>query len=169
MKKQTKNIVLGSVLLAFSVIIPYIFHISGISGPIFLPMHIPVIIGGFFLSPFFAGFLGFISPIISSLISGMPIMYPIAIIMAFELMIYGLSIAILSKKLDIYYSLILGMILGRLAAGGVVYALQNLLGLKMNYMVYLKGAIITGLPGIVIQLLLIPAIVKALKKNYRYR
>lgn len=166
-RKKSKDTILAGVLLALAVIVPYIFHISGISGPMFLPMHVPVIIGGFFLNPFFAGLLGFISPIINSLVSGMPIMYPIAIIMAFELMVYGLSISILSKKFSIYTSLVIGMVLGRIVAAGTVYALQNIFGLKMNYMIYLQGAIITGIPGIIIQLLIVPVLVKALKKSFR--
>ncbi len=167
MKRKTRDIILGSLFLALAIIMPYIFHATGISGQIFLPMHIPIIIGGFFLSPMTALMVGALSPLINSLVLGMPVFYPIGLIMTFELMVYGLSIALLRKKLDTYYSLLISMILGRITAGLVVFALQNLLNLKLNYMVYVKGAVITGLPGILIQLLLIPIIVKALKRSLR--
>ncbi|MBN2260265.1 MAG: ECF transporter S component [Clostridiales bacterium] len=167
MRKKTRDIILGSVLLALAVIIPYIFHTSGINGAVFLPMHIPVLIGGFFLSPAIAGLVGALSPILNSLISGMPVMYPIGVVMVFELAVYGISTAMLSKKFNVYNSLIIGMVLGRLSAAGVVYVLQSFFGLKMNYLIYIKGAVISGIPGIVIQLLLIPVIVKALKKSLK--
>lgn len=167
MKRQTRDIILGSLFLALAIIIPYIFHATGISGPIFLPMHIPIIIGGFFLSPMTALMVGALSPLINSLVLGMPVFYPIGVIMTFELMVYGYSISLLRKRMDVYYTLLIGMILGRLTAGLVVFALQNLFSLKLNYMVYVKGAVVTGLPGILIQLLLVPIIVKALKRSLR--
>ncbi len=164
MKKKTKDVVLAGVLLAFAVIVPYIFHTSGISGVVFLPMHIPVLIGGFFLSPLTAGLLGALSPVLNSLISGMPVMYPIGVIMVVELAVYGMSVAILSKRASVYIALINGMVLGRLAAAATVYGLQSFFGLKINYLVYIQGAVVSGIPGIVIQLLLVPVLVKVLKK-----
>jgi riboflavin transporter FmnP len=167
MKKSTRDLILGGLFLALGIIVPYIFHTTGIAGQVFLPMHIPVIIGGFFLNPGFAAVVGLLTPISSSVITGMPILYPIAIVMAFELMVYGITVSLLKKKLDIYYTLIFSMIFGRLAAALAVFTLQQFIGLKMNYLVYIKGAIITGLPGIVIQLILIPVIVRALKRTLR--
>jgi hypothetical protein len=130
-------------------------------------MHIPVLIGAFFLSPPVAAMVGALSPLIGSFVMGMPVLYPIAIIMVFELMVYGFVASTLSKRMDVYYSLIFAMIAGRLMAGVVVFVLQSFLGLNMNYLIYLKGAVITGLPGIALQLLLIPALVKILKKSLR--
>lgn len=60
------------------------FHLIGMTGPITLPMHIPVLIGGLLLSPL-ALLLGIVTPVVSSLLTGMPVIYPMAIIMAFEL------------------------------------------------------------------------------------
>lgn len=167
MRKSTRDLILGGLFLALGILVPYIFHTTGISGQIFLPMHIPVLIGGFFLGPASAALVGFVTPLLNSVLTGMPIMYPIAVIMAVELMAYGLSAALLRKRMNVYYTLLFSMILGRVAAGATVYGLQSLFGLKMNFAVYVKGAIITGLPGIVIQLLLIPVIVNALKRTLR--
>ncbi|OPL07686.1 MAG: hypothetical protein AVO33_03920 [delta proteobacterium ML8_F1] len=164
MKRKTKDVILAGVLLAFAVIVPYIFHTSGISGAVFLPMHIPVLIGGFFLSPLTAGLLGALSPVINSLISGMPVMYPIGVIMVVELAVYGISVSLLSKRAGIYIALVNAMVLGRLAAALTVYGLQSFFGLKLNYLVYIQGAVVSGIPGIAIQILLIPILVKVLRK-----
>jgi hypothetical protein len=55
------------------------------------------------------------------------------------------------------------MTAGRIAAGLTVAVLVQLFGIKMNPLIYIKGAIITGIPGIIIQLLFIPALIYAIK------
>jgi hypothetical protein len=128
-------------------------------------MHIPVLIGGFLLSPHLALALGIITPVISGLLTGMPVMFPMAVIMAFELGIYGLtaSLAVRKLKLSTIPSLIIAMIAGRIAAGLTVAALVQLFSVKMNPFVFVKGAIITGLPGIIIQLVFIPTLIYAIR------
>jgi len=54
------------------------------------------------------------------------------------------------------------MISGRVIAGLMVYFMANIIGLKINALLYVKGSIITGLPGIVIQLIIIPLVIKLL-------
>jgi hypothetical protein len=99
------------------------------------------------------------------MLTGMPIMFPMAVIMAFELGVYGLtaSLAVRKFKLSTIPSLIISMIAGRIAAGLTVAVLVQLFGIKMNPLIYIKGAIITGIPGIIIQLLFIPALIYAIK------
>lgn len=162
---KTKEIVLSGLLLASGILLPMIFHMFSLTGPIALPMHIPVLIGGFLLSPELALLLGIITPVISGLLTGMPVMFPMAVIMAFELGIYGLTASLTTRKLNLSVipSLIISMIAGRIVAGLTVAALVQLFGLKMNPLIYVKGAIITGLPGIIIQLVFIPALVYAIK------
>lgn len=164
-KIETKELVLSGLLLASGIIIPMIFHMFGMTGPIALPMHIPVLIGGFLLPPHLALALGIITPIVSGLLTGMPVMFPMAIIMAFELGIYGLTSSLLTRKLNlpIIPSLLISMIAGRIAAGLTVAFLVQLFGVKMNPLLYVKGAIVTGIPGIIIQLLFIPALIYAIR------
>lgn len=162
---KTKELVLSGLLLASGIILPMIFHMFGMTGPIALPMHIPVLIGGFLLSPHLALALGIITPVISGLLTGMPVMFPMAVIMAFELGIYGLtaSLAVRKLKLSTIPSLIIAMIAGRIAAGLTVAALVQLFSVKMNPFMFVKGAILTGLPGIIIQLVFIPTLIYAIR------
>lgn len=164
-KVTTKELVLSGLLLASGIIIPMVFHVFGMTGPIALPMHIPVLIGGFLLPPQLALALGIITPITSGLLTGMPVMFPMGIIMAFELGTYGLTASLARQKfnLPIIPSLIISMIAGRIAAGLTVAGLVELFGVKMNPVMFVKGAVVTGLPGIIIQLLFIPALIYAIR------
>jgi len=163
MSNKTRELTLSGMFLAFGVIVPYIFHIANLGGPIFLPMHVPVLLAAFYVNPFYALSIGILAPLLNSVLTGMPVLYPIAIIMSFELAAYGLITAIIYKKGNLFLSLISGMIGGRMIAGIVVFILQSTFGLKINPLLYLKGALITGIPGIVIQILIIPVIVKKFK------
>ena len=165
-KFTTKEIVLSGLLLATGIILPMLFHMFGMTGPIALPMHIPVLIGGFLLSPQLALLLGIITPVISGMLTGMPVMFPMGIIMAVELGIYGLTASLMTRKLKLTAipSLIISMITGRIAAGLTVAFLVQLFGVKMNPVTYVRGAIVTGLPGIIIQLIFIPTLIYAINK-----
>ncbi|MDD4438968.1 MAG: ECF transporter S component, partial [Tissierellia bacterium] len=94
-----------------------------------------------------------------------PVMFPMAVIMAFELGTYGLTASLAVRKFNLptIPSLIISMVAGRIAAGLTVAVLVQLFGIKMNPLIYIKGAIITGIPGIIIQLLFIPALIYAIK------
>ena len=163
---NTRNIVVSGLLLALGIIIPSIFHTTGIPGNIFLPMHIPVLLGGFLLPPFFAFLLGILTPIINSLITGMPVMFPMAVIMVFELGIYGPVASLLYRRLEfsIIISLIVSMIVGRIMAGIVVFFLIILFTVQMDPIIFVKAGIMTGLPGIIIQLILIPTLMYGINR-----
>lgn len=164
MKNRTREIVIGGLLLAAGILVPMVFHMFGATGPIALPMHIPVLIGGFLLSPTLALLLGIITPIVSGILTGMPVMFPMSIIMAFELGVYGLVASLATRKLKLspLPALIIAMIIGRISAAISVALLVQLFGVKMNPIVYIKGAIVTGIPGIIIQLILIPSLIYAI-------
>jgi len=171
MKKfTTRDLILSGILLALGIIIPLIFHaVGGMAGSMLLPMHIPVLIGGFMLPPLFAFLLGLITPLLNSIFTGMPPMFPMALIMMFELGTYGLVAALAVRKLRLSSipSLIISMISGRVIAGIIVFILSSFFGVQMNAFTYVKGAVVTGLPGIVIQLILIPSLMQVLGKNYK--
>lgn len=165
-RDKTKKLVIAGLLLALGIIIPMIFHSTGIAGTVFLPMHIPVLIGGFLLPPYLALLLGILTPLINSLITGMPPLFPMAIIMIFELGIYGLVASLLYRNLEIpsIISLIVSMIAGRIMAGLVVFILASLFGLQMDPILFLIGGVTTGLPGIIIQIILIPSLIHGIVK-----
>ncbi|MBF8983548.1 ECF transporter S component [Lutibacter sp. B2] len=161
---KTKELVLSGLLLAIGIFLPMIFHSIGIMGKVFLPMHIPVLIGGFLLSPYLAFIVGVITPLLSASLTGMPVMFPMGIIMAFELGTYGLVASLAIRRLKVIPSLVVSLIFGRIVAGIVVFFLVQFFGLKMNPMIFVKGAIITGLPGILVQVTLIPILIYTLKR-----
>ncbi|HAE91967.1 ECF transporter S component [Tissierella praeacuta] len=165
-KNNTRKLVIAGVLLAIGIIVPTIFHTTGIPGNVFLPMHIPVLIGGFLLPPYLALILGMLTPILNSLITGMPKLFPMTVIMIFELGIYGLVTSILYRKLKMpsVISLIVSMISGRIMAGFVVFILAAFFEVKMDPMFFIIGGVTTAIPGIIIQLILVPSLVYSIVK-----
>lgn len=166
-----KRIVIAGLLLAIGVIVPYIFHMSGIAGPVFLPMHIPVLLGGFLLPPHLAFILGALTPLLNSLVSGMPALFPLAIIMVIELGFYGLITSLLYRKMKVpsILTLIISMVIGRLMAGVTVFLLAiffsgDLAPAFLDPIAFIIASVTTGLPGIIIQLILVPTLVYSIMK-----
>lgn len=164
--KKNGELVLSGLFLAIGIILPYVFHFFGSGlGQIFLPMHIPVLLGGFFLSPLYAFLLGFILPYLNSFISGMPPLFPTAITMSLELAAYGTVISLIYRRYKkIMLSLITAMLVGRIISGIVNYILFVLImGKIFTLKVFMTASFIKPLPGIIVQLILIPVIVKYFK------
>ena len=86
---RTLLMIWAAFFVTLAVLVPTIFHAVGGLGKVFLPMHIPVILCGFICGPYFGLLCGVIAPILSSMITGMPVLIPSGIIMAFELACYG--------------------------------------------------------------------------------
>lgn len=167
-RTKSTNIIISGLMIAIGLIIPTIFHAAGLGGKIFLPMHIPVLLGGFLLPPVYALLVGMVTPIISSLLTGMPPVFPMAIIMMFELGIYGLVASFFYRRLRIplIVSLILSMIAGRVMAGLVVYILSLAFSIETlgNPIMFIKAGTILAIPGIIIQIILIPVLMYAINK-----
>ncbi len=166
---NTRKITYTALFLAFSILLPQIFHLFGGTGPVFLPMHIPVLIAGLYLGGIQGALIGFLAPIFSSIFTGMPAV-PILYFMIVEVTVYGFTAGYFYKnrKLNIYLSLILSMIIGRLFLALTVFSLQPLLGLKLSPSGYFTGALITGIPGMLIQLIFIPVVIRLLEKAGGY-
>ncbi|MBS4539407.1 ECF transporter S component [Clostridium sp. D2Q-11] len=168
MKNQmTKKLILSSVFIALGLVLPIVFHTIGGGGSMFLPMHIPVLIGGFFLNIPFAVAVGVLTPLLSSLLTGMPPIFPVLPFMAVELATYGAIISLLSKKynMNIYVSLITSMLFGRIMAGMMVWILATFFMAELpSPIIFIQGAVIKGIPGIMIQLIFIPVIIISIKK-----
>ena len=168
MYKKTHELILAGVFIALGLVLPIAFHMIGGAGPIFLPMHIPVLISGFFLSPMLALSVGVITPFLSGLITGMPPLFPMMPIMMLELGVYGLAISVIRNKLtkNPYILLLVSMVLGRIAAGFMVYLLSAFFVTKLpSAIVFITAAVTKGIPGIALQLLMIPIIVFAVNKS----
>ena len=138
-------------------------------GSMLLPMHIPVLLCGLVCGWQYGAVVGFVAPLLRSVLFGMPPMYPIAIAMAFELATYGAVAGFMYRKVQhtlpmIYATLVTSMVAGRLVWGAVRFVLAGLSGSSFPFSAFLSGAVLTAVPGIVAQLILIPLIVAALQK-----
>lgn len=156
--------------IAIGIVLPGITaHVPAI-GNMLLPMHIPVMLAGFLCGAPYGAVVGFITPLLRSALLSMPPIFPIASAMAFELACYGFLCGMLygkfpKKTLYLYVSLILAMVGGRIVWGAVSLVLFTLSQNAFTWKLFLSGAFLAALPGIAIQLLLIPPLVIALKKN----
>ena len=175
MNYRTRHLVLSGIFIALGILLPFILHSIPNGGKIFLPMHLPVLALSFFVSWPWALAVGALTPLLSSLLTGMPPMtpFPMAIIMSFELATYGLIISLLRKKAvkrERWYSPLLALapalVLGRVVAGIVLWGAVSAFGVKGPApWVFVSGGIITGLPGIIVQIILVPLLYHVLVRN----
>lgn len=169
-KSTTKKMVYAGVLLAVGILLPFLTAQIPSLGSRMLPMHIPVLLAGFICGWPYGLVIGFILPLFRSVLFGMPPMFPTALAMAFELAVYGAVTGILykilpKKNISIYISLIISMICGRIVWGIVSFILYGLSGSPFTWQIFMTGAFANAIPGIIIQIIIIPIIVIALKKG----
>jgi len=168
LKNKTRKLVWASFLLILGIILPRLVNLTGsiTLGNLISPMHIPVFLTALILGPFYGTLVGFITPLFSTLLFAMPpMMPPIAVLMAFELAAFGLIAGYLysDRSKNIYLSLIAAMILGRLVYGLALIAIGPIFNFNPPFIPFLQGAFITGIPGMVIQLVLVPMIIDKIK------
>lgn len=171
MKSLTKTMILPAMFIAIGLILPFFTGQIPQIGQMLLPMHIPVLLCGFICGWPSGAVVGFITPLLRSVLFGVPAFYPMATGMAFELMTYGLVAGLLygmSKwkcLLALYRSLVIAMLAGR-AVWGVVQTIQlGVFGSGFTVQMFLAGAFINAIPGILAQLILIPAVMLALGRT----
>jgi LytS/YehU family sensor histidine kinase len=126
-----------------------------------------VLLCGFLCGPVWGVNVGFVAPLLRSLTLGMPMLFPQAVCMALELAVYGAVAGLLHKafrrkKPMIYCSLILAMIAGRLAWGAAMFACLGATGGSFTLAAFLAGAVTNAVPGIILQILLVPILVMVL-------
>lgn len=163
-KINTKKLTLSAMMLALAYLLPFVTGQIPEIGNMLCPMHIPVLLCGFLCGPYWGVSVGFVSPLLRSLILGMPPMFPKAICMAFELATYGLVCGLMHKvmprkKCFTYVSLITSMIAGRLVWGAAMYICMGINGGVFGFSAFLAGAVTNAIPGIIIQLVLVPVVV----------
>lgn len=169
-KLSTKNLAISGLFLALGLLLPFLTGQIPSVGSKLLPMHIPVLICGFVCGWQYGLIVGLILPVFRSMIFGMPPMFPTAAAMTFELAAYGcfagLFYRLLPKKnIYIYLTLILSMVCGRIVWGIASFFLYGLSGSAFTMKVFVAGALVNALPGIVFQILVIPVIVIILRKQ----
>jgi hypothetical protein len=164
-RESTRNLVLAAFFVALGLLMPFFTAQVPALGARFLPMHLPVLLGGFILGGPLALVVGLITPLLRSFLFGMPPMFPTAVAMAFELAAYGLFIGLVYRKTgSVYPALISAMLGGRLVWGLASFGLYGLSGSSFTWQMFAAGAFLNALPGIVFQLLAIPLIVFGLQR-----
>lgn len=155
----------AALLVALGLILPQAFHMLGgrATGSVFSPMHLPVLVCGLLLGPAYGAAVGALTPLLSALLLGMP---PMAILpfMLVELTVYGAVSGALCKKLPLYPALIGAQIAGRAVYSLALFIGGTLLGMDCAAPASVLTSVVTGLPGIAMQLILAPAIVLLLRR-----
>lgn len=167
------QLVLGALFLALALILPFLTGQIPEIGSMLCPMHLPVLLAGFVCGGPVAAVVGFAAPLLRFLMFGMPPIYPMGISMAFELLTYGLVSGVMYRHVfkkrnpvSVYVSLITAMAAGRVVWGVARLVLAGIGGQagSFTFAAFIAGAVTTAIPGIIVQLVLIPVIVLALKK-----
>ena len=166
---QVQKMTYAGLMLAVAMVLPFVTGQIPQIGQMLSPMHLPVLLCGFLCGWPWGMAVGFVSPLLRSVLFGMPAMFPGAVSMAFELAVYGGLTGFLRRKLaggkiQIYLTLLIAMIAGRVVWGLVRYVLAGLSGGTFTFDMFLAGAILNALPGIALPAVLIPLLVMALEK-----
>ena len=169
MNTRMQKMIFSALYLAVALVLPFVTGQIPEIGSMLSPMHIPVLLCGFVCGWPWGLAVGLIAPLLRCMLFGMPPLYPTAIAMTFELPVYGAVAGILYKLLPkktwaIYVSLITAMIAGRLVWGAARYALAGLAGTEFPMSAFLAGAVFNAVPGIILHIILIPVLVRVLKK-----
>ena len=168
---QIRKIVLAGLMIALAIILPFATGQIPQIGSMLLPMHIPVLLCGFICGWKYGLAVGFIVPLLRSMMFGMPPMMT-AIAMAFELAAYGVITGLLykvlpGKKVKVYISLIVAMIVGRIVWGLVSLVIYGLTNAVFTWQIFIGGALLNAIPGIILQLIVVPALVLVIEKHWR--
>jgi len=162
----------AALYLALAILLPVGFHAFGLAGRILLPMHIPVLLAGFLVGPQAAFIVGLLAPGLSHLFTAMPPTYAVPL-MSLELSLLGLAAGLAYRRLhlNIYVALIAAMVVGRIMFGVGLLVLGLFMDLPYNAASFFAagGALWMGLPGIGVQLVIVPIIVAAVARKEHLR
>ena len=169
-KNKLKNMVLAAMFLGIGLVLPFLTGQIKYVGKMLLPMHIPVLLCGLICGWKYGLSVGFILPLLRSMMFGMPHMYPNAVAMAFELATYGFVSGFLyshSRWLCVralYRCLIIAMIAGRIVWGIAEVVLLGIGNGGFTVAAFITGAFAEAFPGIILQLIVIPVIMVSLNR-----
>ncbi|MBR6514565.1 MAG: ECF transporter S component [Clostridia bacterium] len=166
MKKhnQLVKLILAALFLALAYVMPFLTGQIPEVGAMLCPLHIPVLLCGFICGPFWGLAVGIVAPLLRSFILGMPPLFPTAVCMAFELAAYGAVSGLMHKILPkkkpyIYLSLVIAMLAGRAVFGIAKMLCMGISGGEYSFMLFIAEAFTNAVPGIIVQIVLVPIIV----------
>ena len=170
-KLSVRNMTISAMFIALGIVLPFFTGQIPQIGNMLLPMHIPVFLCGLICGWRYGLAVGFILPLLRYVMFGMPVIYPTGIAMAFELGTYGLVSGMMYKGskwrciLSLYRSIIAAMITGRVVWGIAEIILLGINGNAFTAEMFIAGAFLNAVPGIILQLVVIPAVMLALNKT----
>lgn len=167
---SVRHLTFSAVFLALALALPFLTGQIPQIGNMLLPMHLPVLLCGLVCGWPWGLAVGFVAPLLRFSLFGAPTIYPIGLAMAFELATYGAVAGALYFRLPkkkagaLYAALLTAMVAGRLIWGAVRFVMAGLAGSEFPLSAFWAGAVAGALPGIAIQLILIPTLVLALQR-----
>lgn len=173
-KSKVQKLALAALFLALAQILPFLTGQIPKVGVMLAPMHWPVFLCGYLCGGPWGAIVGFLAPLLRSALFGMPPLFPKAICMAFELATYGGLSGFLYRKLgrtkvSLVTSLLISMIAGRLVWGCGRFICSGLNPNTFGLAAFWAGAVVTALPAIISQLILIPILVSLLQSTRIFR
>ena len=165
--RELLKMILAALFLALAYVMPFLTGQIPEIGSKLCPMHIPVLLCGFVCGWPWGLAVGFIAPLFRSLTLGLPPLFPTAVCMALELAAYGAVAGQMHKRLPrkktyIYCSLLTSMAVGRLVWGGAMFVCLGVAGSSFTFAAFIAGAVTNAVPGIIVQLVLLPPLVMIL-------
>ena len=166
---QIRRLTYAALYLAIAMVLPFVTGQIPEIGSMLCPMHIPALLCGFMCGWPWGLAVGFIAPLLRSVVFGMPALFPSAAAMAFELAVYGGTAGLLyrllpKRKGTVYAILLISMIAGRIVWGIARLVLAGLSGNSFTWALFLSGAVTNAIPGIILHLALIPVLVIAMNR-----
>lgn len=167
---KVKKLAVTAMLFAVGMVLPFFIGQIPAIGKMLLPMHIPVLLCGFIVGWQYGALIGFLLPIVRGLVFGMPPLYPNAVAMSFEMAAYGFVSGYLYSHAKwqctkmLYISLVTAMLSGRLVWAFAEVILLGIGGNTFTWKMFAAGAFLNAIPGIIVQLTLIPLIMVALRR-----
>jgi len=162
---KLRSMVISAAMAALALTLPLAFHAVGL-GDKFLPMLLPLLLNGFLVPLPWAALVGGAVPWISALMTGMPPLYPpVALLLSCEGMILGgvAAAAYRATRPRIWPALLLAIVSGRAVSFALTWWLARSLGLPPALASLATFA--QSLPGVALQLAVVPAVVRALLKR----
>lgn len=171
LKRYIWNLVLSAMFMAIGLVLPFFTGQIPQVGSMLLPMHLPVLLCGLICGWQYGGVVGFVLPLLRYVLFGMPPIFPTGLAMAFEMAAYGMLVGALYAHskwqcvVALYRSLLTAMVGGRIVWGAVMVVLSGVSGQAFTWQLFLSGAFLTAIPGIILQLVFIPALMVALDRT----
>ncbi len=170
--KRVQKLTLAALFFAIGMVLPFLTGNIQVIGQMLCPMHLPVLLCGLILGWKYGLAVGFLLPLTRSVAFGMPLLFPTAVSMAFELATYGFVSGLLYSRSKwqctraVYRCLIIAMLAGRVVMGVANMILYGVTGSVYTWSMYISGALLDAIPGIIVQLILIPVIMVALNQAH---